>query len=64
MLSMEGITGHKFRRVQAVCFGALDRYYTRFLAPPRAGNSFGGKAFKEIDPSNNEWLNVIPQLLT
>ena len=61
---MEGITGHAFRRVHAECFGALDRYYTPFLAPPRVGNSFGGKAFKEIDPANNEGLNVIPQLLT
>ncbi len=61
---MEGITGHTFRRVHAECFGALDCYYTPFLAPPRVGNSFGGKAFKEIDPLNNEGLNVIPQLLT
>lgn len=61
---MEGITGHTFRRVHAECFGALDRYYTPFLAPPRVGNSFGGKAFKEIDPANNEGRNVIPQLLT
>ncbi len=61
---MEGITGCTFRRVHAECFGALDRYYTPFLAPPRVGNSFGGKAFKEIEPANNEGLNVIPQLLT
>ena len=61
---MEGITGHTFRRVHAECFGVLDRYYTPFLPPPRVGPSFGGKAFKEIDPANNEGLNVIPQLLT
>ena len=61
---MEGITGHTFRRVHAECFGALDRYYTPFLAPPRVGSSFGGKHLKEIDPANNEGLNVIPQLLT
>ena len=61
---MEGITGHTLRRVHAECFGALDRYYTPFLPPPRVGSSFGGKHFKEIDPANNEGLNVIPQLLT
>lgn len=61
---MEGITGHTFRRVHAECFGALDRYYTPFLPPPCVGSSFGGKHFKEIDPANNEGLNVIPQLLT
>ena len=44
---MEGITGHVFRRVHAECFGALDCYYTPFLPPPRVGNRFGGKAFKE-----------------
>ena len=61
---MEGITGHVFRRVHAECFGALDVYYTPFLPPPRVDSTFGGKNFKEIDPSNNEGLNVVPQLLT
>ncbi len=61
---MEGNTGHIFRRVHAECFGALDRYYTPFLAPPRVGNSFGGRARQEVDPANNEGLCVVPQLLT
>lgn len=61
---MEGLTGHVFRRVHAACFGALDRYYTPFLAPPRVGSAFGGRAAKEIDPVNNEGFNVVPQLLT
>ncbi|MFR2032318.1 MAG: tRNA-dihydrouridine synthase [Collinsella sp.] len=61
---MEGITGHVFRRVHAECFGALDCYYTPFLPPPRVGNCFGGKAFKEIDPANNQGLNVVPQLMS
>ncbi len=64
MAPMEGNTGHIFRRVHAECFGALDRYYTPFLPPPRVGNRFGGKALKEIEPANNEGLNVTPQLLT
>ena len=61
---MEGITGHTFRRVHAECFGALDRYYTLFLPPPCVGSTFGGKHFKEVDPANNEGLDVVPQLLT
>lgn len=61
---MEGITGHVFRRVHAECFGALDCYYTPFLPPPRVGNRFGGKAFKEVDPANNQGLNVVPQLMS
>lgn len=61
---MEGITGHVFRRVHAECFGALDCYYTPFLPPPRVGNRFGGKAFKEVDPANSQGLNVVPQLMS
>ena len=61
---MEGITGHVFRRVHAECFGALDKYYTPFLPPPRVGKRFGGKAAREIDPANNEGLDVVPQLMT
>lgn len=52
------------RRAWGVCFGALDCYYTPFLPPPRVGNRFGGKAFKEIDPANNQGLNVVPQLMS
>ena len=61
---MEGITGSVFRRLHAECFGALDRYYTPFLAPPQVGSSFGGKAYKEVDPERNQGLDVVPQLLT
>lgn len=61
---MEGITGHVFRRVHADCFGALDRYYTPFIAPLRVGCAFKGKAARELDPVANEGLDVVPQLLT
>lgn len=61
---MEGITGHVFRRVHAACFGALDRYYTPFLAPPRVGSGFGKGALKELDAEANQGLDVVPQLLT
>ena len=61
---MEGVTGHVFRRAHAECFGALDRYYTPFLMPPRVGKHFTNKCLREVDPGSNEGLNVIPQLLT
>ena len=61
---MEGLTGHVFRRVHAACFGALDRYYTPFLAPPHVGSNFGKRALCEVDPEGNRGLNVVPQLLT
>ena len=61
---MEGITGHLFRTVHAECFGALDRYYTPFLPPPRVGSTFGGRIKAEIDPVNNQGLTVVPQLMS
>ena len=61
---MEGLTGYVFRRVHAECFGALDCYYTPFVAPPRVGTRFGGRMRKEVEPALNEGLDVIPQLLT
>ena len=61
---MEGITGHVFRRVHAECFGALDRYYTPFITPPRAGSPFGGRVRREVDPAANRGLDVVPQLIT
>lgn len=61
---MEGVTGHVFRRAHAECFGALDRYYTPFLTPPRVGKHFTNKCLREVAPESNEGLAVIPQLLT
>jgi tRNA-dihydrouridine synthase len=61
---MEGITGHVFRCAHADFFGALDRYYTPFICPPRVGSGFGRRAREELDPAANQGLNVIPQLLT
>lgn len=57
---MEGLTGHVFRKVHEECFGALDRYYTPFLPPPRVNSRFGGRFAKEVDPANNRGLDVVP----
>lgn len=61
---MEGVTGHVFRQAHAECFGRLDRYYAPFVAPPRVGSGFGGRAREELDPQHNQGLDVVPQLLT
>ena len=62
---MEGITGYAFRRVHAEVFGALDRYYTPFISPlPKVGAPFSKRNSRELDPANNQGLNVVPQLLT
>ena len=61
---MEGITGYVFRRVHAEIFGALDRYYTPFISPlPKVGAPFCKRNSRELDPENNQGLNVVPQLL-
>ena len=62
---MEGITGYAFRRVHAEVFGALDRYYTPFISPlPKVGTPFSKRNGRELDPANNQGLDVVPQLLT
>lgn len=62
---MEGITGYVFRRVHAEVFGALDRYYTPFISPlPKVGTPFNKRNSRELDPANNQGLDVVPQLLT
>ena len=62
---MEGITGYVFRHVHAEIFGALDRYYTPFISPlPKVGAPFSKRNSRELDPANNQGLDVVPQLLT
>lgn len=62
---MEGITGYVFRRAHAEIFGALDRYYTPFISPlPKVGTPFSKRNSRELDPENNQGLDVVPQLLT
>lgn len=61
---MEGIAGYAFRRVHAEFFGTLDRYYTPFISPlPKVGTPFSKRNSRELDPANNQGLNVVPQLL-
>lgn len=62
---MEGITGYAFRRAHAEVFGALDHYYTPFISPlPKMGTPFSKRNSRELDPANNQGLDVVPQLLT
>ncbi len=62
---MEGITGYAFRRAHTEVFGALDRYYTPFISPlPQVGAPLSKRYLRELDPANNQSLDVVPQLLT
>lgn len=61
---MEGITGHVFRRVHAECFGALDRYYSPFIKPPRVGSDFVKRNVRELCSGEAAEPRLVPQLLT
>lgn len=61
---MEGITGHVFRAAHAACFGALDRYYSPFIKPPRVGSGFGKRDLRELCPGEAPDPKLVPQLLT
>ena len=60
---MEGLTGWRWRQVQAALFGGADRYYTPFLSP-NANFEFQTKELREIDPENNRGMYAVPQILT
>ena len=60
---LEGLTGWRWRQVQAELFGGADAYYTPFLSP-NANFEFQTKELREIDPENNRGLPVVPQILT
>ncbi len=59
---MEEITGYVFRNTLARHFGCVDKYFTPFISPDnRITKTRSGR---ELEPANNEGLNVVPQLLT
>ena len=59
---MEDLTGYVFRNVLAKHFGYVDKYFTPFISPDNRIMKTRSK--RELIPSNNEGLNVVPQLLT
>lgn len=59
---MEELTGYVFRQVIDRHFGCIDKYFTPFISPDN--RIMKTRSSREIVPSNNEGLNVVPQLLT
>ena len=59
---MEELTGYVFRNTVNRHFGYIDKYYTPFISPDN--RIMKTRAAREILPSNNEGLSVVPQLLT
>ncbi len=58
---MEELTGYVFRNALSAHFCGADKYFTPFISPDN--NIMKMRTFREIDPSNNEGLNVVPQIL-
>ena len=59
---MEELTGYVFRRVLNRHFGCVDKYFTPFISPDNRITKT--RSYRELIPSNNEGINVVPQLLT
>ena len=60
---MEEVTGYLFRQILERHFGGVDTYFTPFLSPV-TGCAFKTRQGRELDPSHNAGLNVVPQVLT
>ncbi len=58
---MEELTGYVFRNTISRHFGYIDKYFTPFISPDN--RIMKTRAKREIIPSNNEGLDVVPQLL-
>lgn len=59
---LEGITGTIFRRSFHECFTPFDRCYTPFLTPTQ-DRLITARMWSEIDPAQNEGMELVPQLL-
>lgn len=61
---LEGITGFAYRNVHSRYFGnEIDKYFSPFAAPNYT-HHFKTREREDIDPSNNEGLTLVPQILT
>ncbi|MBR4069123.1 MAG: tRNA-dihydrouridine synthase family protein [Clostridia bacterium] len=59
---MEGITNHLYRNAHRDCFTPADRYFIPFVSAK--GKGFTGREKRDIDPANNQGLNVVPQVMS
>lgn len=60
---MEGVTGYLYRQIHHCYYGGIDRYYMPFLSPGH-DHVFTKRDLREINPLNNQGIDVVPQLLT
>lgn len=60
---LEGITTYVYRNAYHKYFKPMDKYFTPFIVPHK-DKKFNSRELKELSPTHNQGLNVIPQLLT
>ena len=58
---MEGLTGYIVRNAFHHNFDFIDKYYTPFIPAAKRMNS---KIKRDLDPSNNEGITLIPQAMS
>lgn len=64
MAPLEGVTGYIFRRAYHETINPhMDGYMTPFISPNQ-NSCMNTREKKDVDPANNEGLNVVPQILT
>ena len=59
---MEGVTDSIYRQIYHRMFTPFDRYYIPFLSPTRE-RLITARQMRELDPSRNAGMDVVPQLL-
>lgn len=60
---LEEVTGYIYRNALAEVFGGADKYFTPFIAPTEK-RILKTREKRDVDPSNNKGIYVVPQILT
>lgn len=60
---LEGITGYIYRNAHHKFYPGIDKYFTPFLSP-KIKRGMNTKEQKDIAPSNNQGIPLVPQILT
>ena len=60
---MEGITGYVYRNAIHKIYGGIDKFFTPFIVPT-IKREFKSRELRDIEPANNQGMNVVPQILS
>ena len=60
---LEGITSYVYRNAFSMIYGHVDKYFAPFISPSEK-YTMTPRERRDIDPENNNGINLIPQILT